>query len=147
MELMSEDVKVSIAIAPAAGVAATTDIAGAECDMAGYDGVLMMVTFGTITGSAVTSIKAQQDTATGMASAADLEGTGQTIADTDDEETFYIDLYRPTERFVRLYVDRATQNAVVACAHYIQYRGRSAPSTHGSGVSGEAHKTPDEGTA
>ena len=82
-----------------------------------------------------------------MGAAADLEGTAQTIADDDDDETFYIDLYRPRERYVRVVVDRATQNAVVASAEYIQYGPRKKPITHGTGVSGETHASPAEGTA
>lgn len=147
---MSYNDKVSIAIAPAAGVAATTDIEGAVLDMQGFEGVLMVVTFGAITGSAVTSIKAQQGALANMSDAADLLGTGQTIADDDDEQTFYIDLFRPQERYVRLYVDRGTQNAVVASATYIQYgiqSARKAPVTHGTNVSGETHISPAEGTA
>jgi len=65
-----EDNKISIAIAPADGVAGTADINGAIIDMNGYDGVIAVVTFGTITSSAVTSIKMQQDTAAAMGSAA-----------------------------------------------------------------------------
>jgi hypothetical protein len=144
---LSKNAKITQAIAPAAGVAATTDINGAVLDMSGFEGVLMVVTFGTITGSAVTSIKAQQDTAVGMGTAADLAGTAQTIADTDDEKVFYIDLFRPLERYVRLVVDRATQNAVVASAEYIQYGPREAPVTHATEVSGETHVSPAEGTA
>ena len=74
-------------------------------------------------------------------------GTGQTIADTDDEKVFYIDLYKPRERYVRLVVDRGTQNAVVASAEYEQYGARNEPVTHGSNVSGETHISPAEGTA
>ena len=144
---ISKNDKMTIGITSAAGVAATTDINGATLDMSGYEGVLMIVTFGVITGSAVTSIKAQQDTASGMGTAADLEGTGQTIADTDDEKTFYIDLYKPEERYVRLVVDRGTQNAVVASATYIQYGGSKAAVSHGTNVSGELHVSPVEGTA
>jgi len=150
MSNISKNDKVTIAITSAAGVAGTADINGATLDMLGYEGVLMIVNFGVITGGAVTSIKAQQDTASGMGTAADLEDTGQTIADTDDEKTFYIDLYRPQKRYVRLVVDRGTQNAIVASATYIQYgqkSGRKAPVTHGTNVAGELHVSPDEGTA
>ena len=146
---MSKTCKITPAILPSEGVAAATDLTGAILDMQGYESVLMVVTFGVITGAAVTSIKAQQDTAIAMGTAADLIGTGQTIADDDDDETFYIDLHRPMERYVRLYVDRATQNAVVASAWYIQYNGGALkmPVTHASGVSGEFHSEPAEGTA
>jgi len=144
---LSEVIKISTAVTPTAGAAGTTDIEGTILDMQGYDGVLMVVRMGTITGSAVTSIKAQQDTAVGGGTMADLTGTGQTIADSDDEKTFYIDIVKPQERYVRLYVDRATQNAVVASAEYFQYIARDTDITQGTGVSGEVFVTPIEGTA
>ncbi len=144
---LSANVKISTAITPTAGVAATTDIEGAILDMQGFEGVLMVVRFGAITDSAVTSIKAQQGEVAAMTDAVDLEGTSQTVADDDDDQVFYIDLYRPLERYVRLYVDRGTQDAVVASAEYIQYGAKSLPTTHGTGVSGEIHVSPAEGTA
>lgn len=142
-----KNTRLSIAITPTDGAAGTSDINGATLDMAGWDGVLMLVTFGAITTGAVTSIKAQQGNAANLSDAADLAGTGQVIADTDDDKTFYIDLYKPTKRYVRLVVDRGTQNAVVASALYIQYRGAKAPAVHGTGVAGETHVSPAEGTA
>lgn len=142
-----EDVKIVNAIAPADGVAATSDINGAILDMAGFEGVLAVITFGAITSGAVTSIKMQQDTAAAMGGAADLTGTGQTIADTDDEKTFYIDLHNPEERYVRLVVDRGTQNAVVASAIYIQYGAKAKATTQGTNVSGESFSRIAEGTA
>lgn len=147
---ISKNDKISVAITPTNGAAGTTDIEGVPLDMQGFEGVLMLVTMGAITAGAVTSIKAQQGATSDLSDAADLTGTSQTIADDDDDQTFYIDLYRPTERYVRLYVDRATQNAVVASALYIQYgeaSARKAPLTHGTGVSGELHVGPAEGTA
>lgn len=142
-----EDIKITRAILPSEGVAAATDLNGAILDMAGYDGVMAVVTFGAITAGAATSIKMQQDTAAAMGSAADLEGTKQTVADTDDDKTFYIDLVNPAERYVRLVVNRATQNAVVSSALYIQYRARSLPTTQATGVAGETFDRPAEGTA
>ena len=144
---LSPNVKISSAVTPTAGVAATTDIEGTILDMSGYEGVLVVVRMGTITANAVTSIKMQQDTAATMSGAADLTGTAQTIADTDDDKIFYIDLFRPTERYVRLYVDRGTQNAVVASAIYIQYGPKATPITQPTGTSGETHASPAEGTA
>ncbi len=144
---LSNHVKLTQAITPTAGVAATSDINGATLDMSGFEGVLIKVTFGAITASAVTSIKAQQGADSGLSDAADLLGTGQTIADSDDDKIFWLDLYRPEERYVRLVVDRATQNAVVTDATYIQYGSRKLP-THGTGIGGgELHVSPIEGTA
>lgn len=144
---LSKDMKISQAITVTNGAAGTDDINGVTLDMAGFEGVLMEITFGAITSGAVTSIKAQQDTDSAMGTAADLLGTAQTIADDDDEQTFYIDLVKPAERYVRLVVDRGTQNAVVASATYIQYGAHVQPTTHGSNVSGETHISPAEGTA
>ena len=143
---LSKNVKISQAITNTAGAAGTAAINGITLDMANYEGVLIEVTFGAIVSGAATSIKAQQGQASNMSDAADLLGTGQTIADTDDEKTFFIDLYRPAERYVRLVVPRATQNATCT-ATYIQYMPRNAPTTHGSNVAGETHVSPAEGTA
>lgn len=146
-ELINE-LKITQAITPTAGAAGTTDINGATLDMAGFEGVLMVVTMGAITGSAVTSIKAQQGAASNLSDAADLLGSSQTIADTDDDKVFYINLHRPAERYVRLVVDRGTQNAVVASAEYFQYGAKTLPvASHGTGVAGEQHVSPAEGTA
>lgn len=146
MEL-GKDAKITIAITPTEGAASTDDINGAILDMQGYENAMAIVTFGTITSGAATSIKMQQDTASGMGTAADLAGSKQTIADTDGDKTFYIDLIKPQERYVRLVVDRGTQNAVVASAIYIQYNGVKKPVTHGTNVSGETWISPSEGTA
>ena len=143
----SKDIKITQAITPTNGAAGTTAINGATLDMAGFESVLVAVTFGAITGSAVTSIKMQQGAESDMSDAADLEGTSQTVADSDDEDIFYIDLVKPTERYVRLVVSRATQNAVVSSAVYYQYGAHKGPVTHGSTINGEIHAGPAEGTA
>jgi hypothetical protein len=146
---LGKNVKVSTAVTPTAGAAGTTDINGTTLDMQGFEGVLMLVRFGAITASAVTSVKAQQGAQSDVSDAADLEGTGITVADDDDDQIFAIDLYRPQERYVRLVVDRGTQNAVVASAEYIQYGIRKGPITQNvtDAVTYELHVSPDEGTA
>lgn len=144
---LSKNAKITQAITPTNGVAATTDINGVTLDMSGFEGVLIVVTMGAITATAVTSIKAQQGADSGLSDAADLAGTAQVIADTDDDKVFYIDLFRPAKRYVRVLVDRGTANAVVASAEYLQYEPRKAPIAHATGVSGETHVSPAEGTA
>lgn len=144
---LSKNVKLSSAVTPTAGAAGTTDINGSILDMQGFEGVMMIVRMGAITSGAVTSIKMQQDTDSAGGTMADLAGTAQTIADTEGGKIFYSDLYKPAERYVRLVVDRGTQNAVVASAEYIQYGAHLAPTTHGTDVSGETHVSPAEGTA
>lgn len=135
------------AITPTAGVAGTSAINSSVIDTANAEGVLFVVTFGAITSGAVTSIKVQHGDAANLSDAADVVGTSQTIADTDDDKVFYVDVRKPLKRYVRLVVSRATQNAVVASANAHVYGLRSQPVTHGTNVSGEAHAYPAAGTA
>lgn len=143
---LSKDNKISSAVTITAGAAASTAVNGSILDMEGFEGVLVKVQTGAIVSGAVTSIKMQQDSASAMGSAQDLLGTSVTIADTDDDKTFYIDLHKPTKRYVRVAISRATQNATVA-ATYEQYGAHKRPVTHGANVSGETHIAPAEGTA
>lgn len=142
--MLSEDVKITTALDYAAG---TADRTGAALDMQGWDGVLMVVKLATIATGGTNSIKAQHGDAANLSDAADLLGTGQAIADDDDNEVLYIDVFQPQKRYVRLYVDKDTSNSCAEAALYIQYKGKSLPSTHASGVAGEAHLAPAAGTA
>jgi len=128
---------------------ASADRNGAEFDMQGFEGVLMVVKFGDIAVGATTNIHAEQDSATGMASAADLEGTGITVAADDDNQIFIIDLYRPQERYVRVVVDKDGSNNTEEMAFYIGYGARKFPTvmTLADEVTYELHVSPDEGTA
>lgn len=127
----------------------SADRNGAVFDTQGYEGVLIVTKFGDIAGSAVTSIKAQQGAASNMSDAADLEGTGQTIADDDDNQIFVIDLYRPQERYVRLVVDKDASHNTEEMAWYMGYGARYLPTTMtlADEVTYERHVSPDEGTA
>lgn len=147
MENLSANTKISQIVTTDAGVAAQTAIKSSTIDMSNYEGVLITVPFGTITSGAVTSIKLQGAPTDVDGDFADLEGTSQTVADDDDNTTFFVDLVKPISRYVRLYITRGTQNAVVGACIATQYNGRVKPATHGTGVSGELHVSPAEGTA
>jgi hypothetical protein len=147
MDSLSREIKISTAITPTAGAAGTDDINGTIVDMKGWQGLLILVRVGALTTGAVTSIKAQQGAASNLSDAADIEGSNQDIADTDDDETFYMDIPKVAERYVRVVVSRATENAVIACANYIQYNPVHLPGTHGTGVTGETVASLKEGTA
>jgi hypothetical protein len=144
--MFSEAVRADIAITPTAGAAGATPINGAIIDMANFTGVVFVVQFGAIVAGAVTSIKAQQGAQANMSDAADLAGTGQTVADDADDKCFFIDVKNPTKRYVRLVVSRATQNATCSAMAY-SYGPSSAAVSHGSNVAGERHASPAEGTA
>lgn len=129
--------------------AAATDRNGATLDMLGFRGVLMVVKFGTIATGAVTSIKAQQGALSNLSDAADLEGTGITVAADDDNQIFVIDLYEPVERYVRVVVDKDGTNASNEAAWYLQYGATLRPQTVtiADAVTYERHMSPAEGTA
>lgn len=146
MLMLSKDAKLSSAITPTAGAAGTSAISASILDMADFLSVLVLLRFGAIVSGAVTSIKVSQSDDSGMSGAEDITGSAQTIADTDDDKMFYVDLHRVTRRYVQLVVSRATQNATVS-AEYMQYNARKVPTTQGSNVSGETFVSAIGGTA
>ena len=129
--------------------AGTSDVNGAVIDMQNFEGCLFAVAFGTITATAVTSIKAQQGDASNLSDATDLAGTAVTVADDDDNQVFYLDIYRPTKRYIRVVVDRGTANAVIDDVLAVQYGPRNLPTIHNTTTigGGEVHAGPAEGTA
>lgn len=130
-------------------VSGTATRNGAALDMLGFQGVLMVVKFAAIADPATCSIKAQQDTASGMGTAADLAGTGQTVGGTTDNQIYIIDLYQPVKRYVRLVVVKDATNAVAESAIYIQYGAAARPQAVAvaSAVNFERWQSPAEGTA
>lgn len=130
-----------------AAAAGTSDINSSSVDMKGFTAAQFIVAFGTITASAVTSIKLQGSS--DDSSFSDLEGTSQTVADDDDDQCFIIDVDQPTYRYLRVVVDRGTQNAVVDGIFAQQYRGYDGPVTHDSTTVGgsEFHLSVGAGTA
>jgi len=141
----AKDHKISQCSTVTAGAAATTDINATSVDMLGFEQVTFVVPIGAIVAGAVTSIKAQGSS--DNSSFSDLAGTSQTIADADDDKTFYINVVKPSYRYVRLVVDRGTQNATVGGIIAIQSNPKTLPVSHGTSVSGETHISPAAGTA
>ena len=142
-----ENVKVTrVSNAVAAG---TTDVECTGVNMAGFHSVTFMAAFGTITANAVTSVKAQGSSDDGSTDTySDLEGTSITVADDDDNQVVLLEVVQPTKQYIRLVVDRGTQNAVVDGVFAFQTGARSGPVTQPTSVLGsEIHETPDEGTA
>lgn len=145
---LSSAVKVTQVITPTAGAAGTSAINGSTIDMANFEGVGFLIQLGAIVAGAVTSVKVQQGAAANMSDAADLEGTGYTIADSDDEKVLFINVHKPRERYVRVVVSRGTQDATIAGASALQYGPRTLPvASHGATVLSESHVSPAEGTA
>lgn len=133
-----------------AAVAATTDIECTGVNMAGYDAVKFYTLFGTITSGAVTSVKLQQSSDDGSSDGySDLEDSAVDVADDDDNQIVVHDLIRPAKQYVRLVVDRGTQNAVVDGVFAVLYNAFEVPTTNDATTVTERKVllTPAEGTA
>ena len=145
--LLFENAKLQrVMVAQVAGTSDTLTSTGV--DMTGYDGVVFLLSVGTLTATAVTSFHAAQGDTLG-GSYADLAGTSQSLtAGTHDDFMGSLTIHRPGDRFVRLEIVRATANAVIDDVTAIRYRGNH-PVTHDAATvaTTELHISPDEGTA
>jgi hypothetical protein len=128
--------------------AGTTVIETDVVDTADYQGVAFLFSADGITTGAVTSVKVQQGAAANLSDAADLVGTNIPIADDDDNQTFLIDVLRPQERYVRVVVSRATQNAAIGTIYALLYGPARSPVTNAVAdtLTVEKHDSPAEGT-
>lgn len=144
--LLTEETKITrVSDAVAAG---TTDVNSTGVDMSGFSAVAFLVALGTLTATAVTSIKLQQSDDDGSADAySDLEGSAITVADDDDNQIFVAEVVRPGKKYVRCVVDRGTANAVIDSIVAIQHQARSVPTTQPATTTVESSVSPAEGTA
>lgn len=121
--------------------AGTTNQNTTSVDMAGFDGCRFVADLGALTATQVTSLKVQGSTdnsnwsdITGAATAA--------MADADSSKTLIVDVIRPTQRYLRGVVLRATANAVINCVLAEQYRLRTLPATQDTSVSQQTKQAP-----
>ena len=122
----------------------TTNTVDMQAD-GGYEGCLFVIAFGAITASAVTTVTAQQSADDSTYN--DIEGSSISVADDDDDELVFLDIYKPIDRYLQVDITRATANAEIDSVTAYLYNGRTPPVSHATEVSGEAHVSPDEGTA
>ncbi|HZV26444.1 MAG TPA: hypothetical protein VFG00_09140, partial [Acidothermaceae bacterium] len=118
-------------------------------DTAGFQGIRFIVAVGTITATAVTSVKVQDGAAANLSDAADVAGTGLTITagGADDNSIWIIDIFRPVKRYCTVNVLRGTANAVIDGAFAELYDGRYYPEAKDATVHGQKVLTsPIDGT-
>lgn len=146
--LLSERVKVvKVKDLTAAGL---TVVQSSGVSLAGYNGVLFVVTVQAIAAGGVQSINAQQSDDDGSADAYnDLEGTKVDIADDDDNQVFFVDVFEPEKEYARLQLNRATANSAFGEVYAILYDPKEVPvdNNRTDEITGEAHVSPAEGTA
>lgn len=96
-------------------VAGSSDITDATAvDTTGYDAVRFIFCFGAITSGAATSTGvAGKATSSPTPGTDDLTGSKITVIDTDDNTIVITDINHPQQKYLRPFVKRATQNAVV----------------------------------
>lgn len=117
-----------------AAAAGTSDINCTSVDMAGYDAVTFVASFGTLTATQVTLLKLEGSDDNSSFSAITSSSTAA-MADGDSNKLLAATIKRPANRYVRAVIDRGTANAVVDGVVAFQYRSRDLPTSHGSTVS------------
>lgn len=131
--------------------AGTSDQNSSVVDMQGYESVLFLPLFGTLTATQVTKVKVQQGSAADGSDMADLAGTlSASLADGDSNKIGRpTEVFRPTKRYVRLVIDRGTANAVIDGVIALLGRGGTLPpSLHTTvAIAPAIFNTPAEGTA
>ncbi len=118
---------------------------GAGVDMAGYEGVVFILTVSK--GEAATfALKVQQDTASNFAGAADLLGTSLDVVIATATDGFgFVEVKNPQERYVRpaIVCPNVGTARAISCVS-IRYGYKYLPETNSDG---ELHVAPAQGTA
>ncbi|MDG3003242.1 hypothetical protein [Paludisphaera mucosa] len=124
-------VGIDVAIDPVA--AGATDANGKVIDTLGYESIAFAINIGTITSTAVTGLKIQSGALANGSDMADVAGSAVAIADTQSNKVAWsAEVHRPSKRYVRVVVTRATANAVVAGGVAILGRAGYQPAAAGA---------------
>ena len=141
--LLSERVKITKVLDYTGAGTSATNTAGVN--MAGYDGVIFITSFGTAAANNV--MKAQQSSDDASSDDySDLEGTSTGVGSSDEDVV--LDVLKAPKKFVRAVITPGTSSTIEGC-WAIQYGAQSVPVTNS--VSGtlyaETSVSPAEGTA
>lgn len=136
--------------AKAAVAAGSTNITDATViDMAGYEGVRFIYLFGAVTAGSVSSVGvAGKDTNDPTPGTDDLAGSGISVTADTTSSAYIVEIAKPTQRYLRPFVNRATQNAVLSGIVAELYSARQKPVAKDATISAqEIHASPAKGTA
>ncbi len=121
---------------------ATTEVVSDVVDMQGYEGVIFITTIGSA--NAGNYLKSKQDKVIGMSGAVDL--AGKKIVATAANQVVWLDIYKPTERYLTANIIRAGATTVTGDIYAIQYEGNKFPESNviTDVILGELLISPDE---
>lgn len=125
------------ALSTTAGTEVTTD----TIDMQGFDGVIVFLTLATF--NAANYITAQQSADDSTYN--NLEGSK--VVTTTDADVVAIDIYKPTDRYIQIDVERGGADTVLGEIYALKYGAHKKAPAHGTNVRIEYHASPAEGTA
>lgn len=115
--------------------AGTSDITDATIvDHQGFSNITHVVMLGTLTATQVTGVKVQYGDVSDGSDFTDATGLSYAPTDGNDDVYVALELIKPVKRYSRVYIDRATANAVIEGAFAIKSNPRVAPITQGATV-------------
>jgi len=125
--------------------AGTSTVTSDAIDMAGYDAVLVLSSFGTAASG--NTVKLQQSSDDGSTDTYD-DLTGTSVTSGTSDEDVWVDLQRPQKRYIKAVFARGTSSTLES-VWAILYRPRNPPVTNVTSgtIIGEKHLTEAEGTA
>lgn len=133
---LSKEIKVTVV--EAAASAGTSTLTTDVLDMSGYEGVLFLAMLGDVTDTSVLTLTVKGNSANSTSSptpvtqkASDAFTASATSA---DSKVIFVDVYKPTLRYMFAELTRATANAVVGGIIAIQYGATSKPTTQDASV-------------
>ncbi len=140
---LSGEVKIT-KIKDTTSAAGSTVLESSVLDMAGYDGVLFVTSFGTA--AADNLLKAKMSTANDSGTMGDIEGSAVAPGASDEDQ--WLDVYRPRKRYLQLVAVRATSTKLGDMWAF-QYGGRIKPvdNTDAGTITGELVVSASTGTA
>jgi hypothetical protein len=111
---------------------------GDTIDTAGYESIVFLVYLGTLTSGAVTTIKLQYGSASDASDMADItSGSVSVPQSTGGGKVWWsVEVHRPTKRYLRVCVVRATANAVINGAVVLMGRAAIQPTQQGTNAAG-----------
>lgn len=146
MQSLTKNSKLVRALAPVAAGTTTPQKSNGVL-VQGFMGFRACVSFGAITSGAVTSWQLQHSDTDVDGDYVNIAGSLTTIVDTDDNTISTFEYLRPTKKYVRIYINRATQNSVIDLGWIEVFLPNVAPVTPDATVSHQGVGTyPTTGT-